>query len=66
MSVESKLWKVSNPLGCQIAVLQKASGMQRFVTVGKFPNFEALAAMSERQFDKACREAFHDEPREQR
>ena len=60
MNVESKLWKVYVPMGCQIAVLQKASGMQLYVTIGKFPNFETLAAMTERQFDKICRNAFHN------
>ena len=61
MNIESKLWKVYSPVGCQIAVLQKTSGMQRFVTIGKFPNSEALAAMSEQQFNRICREAFHGE-----
>jgi hypothetical protein len=60
MNIESKLWKVVW-YGYQIAVLQKASGTQRFVSIGKFPNSEALAAMSERQFNRLCREAFHGE-----
>jgi hypothetical protein len=58
MNIESKLWKVVS-YGMQIAVLQKASGTQRFVTIGKFPNSETLAAMSERQFDRLCRDTFH-------
>jgi hypothetical protein len=59
MNIESKLWKIVY-VGCQIAILQKASGTQRFFTVGTLPNSEALAAMSEYQFNRVCREKFHD------
>lgn len=58
MNVESKLWKIVS-VGVQVAILQKASGRQRFVTIGDIPNLNALAAMTERQFDRVCRNAFH-------
>ncbi len=59
MNIESKLWKVVS-YGYQIAILQKASGTQRFVTIGEFPNSDELAAMNELRFNRVCREAFHD------
>jgi hypothetical protein len=59
MNVESKLWKVVSRNDAYAHITQKASGTIRTVSRGTLPSVERIAAMSERQFDSLCREAFH-------
>jgi hypothetical protein len=59
MNIESKLWKIRASAPHMIAIIQKASGAMRFVTQSHLPALAELAAISERQFDRVCREAFH-------
>lgn len=60
MNVESKLWKVVAYNAAYASITQKASGVTRTVSRGSLDSTDAIAAMTERQFDKMCREAFHD------
>lgn len=61
MNIESKLWKVVSLNAAQVMVIQKASGASRVVSQSALPGAHALAAMHENAFDRAAREAFHDE-----
>lgn len=60
ISIDSKLWSVrSLNCGGSVHITQRASRAIRTVNRSELPSDAALAAMSERQFDKVCREAFH-------
>ena len=59
MNIESKLWKLVSLNTAQIMVIQKASGASRVVSASALPSVEMLAAIHERGFDKAARDAFH-------
>lgn len=60
LSVDSKLWSVRGFNAGGVHITQRASGAIRTVSRGVLPSDSALAAMTERQFDAVCREAFHD------
>jgi hypothetical protein len=59
MNIESKLWKIRAVAPHMVMVIQKASGATRYATESHFPSTDALAVMSEKRFDKVCREVFH-------
>ncbi len=59
MKIESKLWKMVAFIGHGVRITQKASGVTRYVNRSEIPSDHRLAMMSEKQFDRVCREAFH-------
>ena len=59
MNIESKLWKIVSIIGQGVRITQKTSGVTRFVNRSELPSDYDLAMMSEKQFDRVCREAFH-------
>lgn len=61
MSIDSKLWRVRSYNVAYATIEQRASGIARVVSRCDLPSAERLAAMSEKQFDRACRAAFHGE-----
>lgn len=56
MDVESKLWKIKYNFGNGYYVIQKASGVSRYVP---YVDESFIIECTERQFDKYCRELFH-------
>jgi hypothetical protein len=61
MNIETPLWTLISFNEGYVHVIQKASGTTRTVSRGHIPSVETLAAMTERQFNRVCREAFHGE-----
>lgn len=59
MNIESKLWKLIYLNDAYVKVLQKASGVYRTAARNVLPSDMVLTQMTERQFDKMCREVFH-------
>jgi len=60
MNIESKLWKVRATIAHSVAVIQKATGATRYVTISHLPDVVELAAMNEAKFDRVCRDVFHE------
>jgi hypothetical protein len=60
LNVSSKLWQVRSYNDAYADITQIASKTIRVVARSKLPSAERIAAMTERQFDSMCREAFHN------
>ncbi len=61
LSVDSKLWALRVLNAAYAHVTQRASGVTRQVMRRALPSDSAIEQMTERQFDAACRKAFHGE-----
>lgn len=59
LNIESTLWKLRTFPGGSAYVTQKASGVTRYANRSELPSNARLSEMTERQFDRVCREAFH-------
>jgi hypothetical protein len=59
LSIDSKLWRLRSYTGTFAYITQIASQEIRLVSRGILPSADALAAMTEKEFDKTMREAFH-------
>lgn len=63
MNVESKLWKVQVMNVAYAAIVQKATGVTRYIHPGLLPTTNALAMASETRFDAIMRDLFHSAAR---
>lgn len=59
LSIDSKLWRLRAYDDAYAHITQRATGVIRTIIRGKLPSAEALAAMSEQQFDSIVRTLFH-------
>lgn len=59
MSIDSKKWALrSYDGGLTVTITDRATGESRIAPRSDLPSVAALAAMTERAFDAACRDAF--------
>jgi len=58
MNIDSKNWKARSTGYHSIALTNKKTNQTRIVSADAMPAAGTLAAMTERAFDSACREAF--------
>lgn len=59
-SIDSGLWSIRSGFnGHTLHITQRSTGAVRSVSRSALPSAERMAQMTERQFDAACRRAFH-------